>query len=94
MALNKKSIRDLDLKGKTVFCRVDFNVPMKGESITDDARIRAAVPTIQYLSEQGARVILGSHLGRPKGEAVEELRLGPAANRLGEIMNVEVKNVF
>lgn len=93
MALNKKTIRDLDLKGKTVFCRVDFNVPMKDESITDDARIRAAVPTIQYLSEQGARVILGSHLGRPKGEAVEELRLGPAATRLGEIMNVDVKKV-
>ncbi len=77
--MEKKSIRDLDLKGKKVFCRVDFNVPMEEGKITDDTRIRAALPTIQYLSEQGAIILLASHLGRPKGEVKEELRLTPVA---------------
>ncbi|PFJ04430.1 phosphoglycerate kinase [Bacillus cereus] len=89
--MNKKSIRDVDLKGKCVFCRVDFNVPMKEGKITDETRIRAALPTIQYLVEQGAKVILASHLGRPKGQAVEELRLTPVAARLGELLGKDVK---
>lgn len=89
--MNKKSIRDVDLKGKRVFCRVDFNVPMKEGKITDETRIRAALPTIQYLVEQGAKVILASRLGRPKGQAVEELRLTPVAARLGELLGKDVK---
>ncbi|MFJ8530574.1 phosphoglycerate kinase [Bacillus sp. NPDC094106] len=89
--MNKKSIRDVDLKGKRVFCRVDFNVPMKDSKVTDETRIRAALPTIQYLVEQGAKVILASHLGRPKGQVVEEMRLTPVAARLGELLGKDVK---
>ncbi|MBP3949962.1 phosphoglycerate kinase [Bacillus suaedae] len=91
--MNKQSIRDLDLKGKKVFCRVDFNVPMKDGEVTDETRIRAAIPTIQLLVEQGARVILASHLGRPKGEVVEELRLTPVAARLSALLGKDVKKV-
>lgn len=89
--MNKKSVKDVDVKGKRVFCRVDFNVPMKDGQVTDDTRIRAALPTIQYLAEQGAKVILASHLGRPKGQAVEELRLTPVAKRLSELLGKDVK---
>ena len=89
--MNKKSVKDVVVKGKRVFCRVDFNVPMKDGQVTDDTRIRAAIPTIQYLIEQGAIVILASHLGRPKGQAVEELRLTPVAKRLSELLGKEVK---
>ncbi|MGM0902657.1 MAG: phosphoglycerate kinase [Bacillota bacterium] len=89
--MNKKSVKDIDVKGKRVFCRVDFNVPMKDGQVTDETRIRAALPTIQYLSEQGAKVILASHLGRPKGQAVEELRLTPVAKRLSELLGKDVK---
>jgi phosphoglycerate kinase len=88
--MSKKSIRDVDVNGKKVFCRVDFNVPMKDGSVTDDTRIRAALPTIQYLTERGAKVILASHLGRPKGQVVEELRLDAVAERLSQLLNVEV----
>ncbi|RNA67501.1 phosphoglycerate kinase [Alteribacter keqinensis] len=88
--MNKKTIRDLDLKGKRVFCRVDFNVPMKDGEVTDETRIRAALPTIKYLTEQGAKVILASHLGRPKGEVVEDLRLDPVAKRLSDLLGKEV----
>lgn len=88
--MNKKTIRDVDVKGKKVFCRVDFNVPMSDCQVTDDTRIRAAIPTIQYLREQGAKVILASHLGRPKGKVVEELRLNPVAKKLGEYLSIEV----
>ncbi|RSL35043.1 phosphoglycerate kinase [Salibacterium salarium] len=91
--MNKKSIRDIDLKGQTVFCRVDFNVPMNKDEVTDDTRIRAALPTIQHLIDQGAKIILGSHLGRPKGEASDELRLGPVAVRLGNLLHKDVKKV-
>ena len=89
--MNKKSVKDVDLKGKRVFCRVDFNVPMQDGQITDETRILAALPTIQYLQEQGAKVILASHLGRPKGTVVEELRLTPVAKRLSEKLGKEVK---
>ncbi|MFD1358834.1 phosphoglycerate kinase [Fictibacillus halophilus] len=88
--MNKKSVRDIDLKGKVVFCRVDFNVPMKDGKITDETRINAALPTIKYLTEQGAKVLLASHLGRPKGQVVEELRLDPVAQRLSDLLGKEV----
>ncbi|MFB7637557.1 phosphoglycerate kinase [Peribacillus butanolivorans] len=89
--MNKKSIRDIELKGKRVFCRVDFNVPMQDGKISDDTRIKAALPTISYLIEQGAKVILASHLGRPKGQVVEELRLAPVAERLSELSGKNVQ---
>ncbi|HZG61668.1 MAG TPA: phosphoglycerate kinase [Anoxybacillus sp.] len=88
--MNKKTVRDIDVKGKRVFCRVDFNVPMQDGKVTDDTRIRAALPTIQYLSEQGAKVILASHLGRPKGKVVEEMRLNAVAERLSELLGKKV----
>lgn len=88
--MNKKSIRDVDVKGKRVFCRVDFNVPMKDGQITDETRLRAALPTIQYLASLGAKVILASHFGRPKGQVVEEMRLTPVAKRLGELLGKDV----
>jgi len=88
--MNKKSIRDVDLAGKRVFCRVDFNVPMQDGVITDDTRIRAAVPTIRHLLEANAKVILASHLGRPKGQVVEELRLTPVAAHLSELLGKKV----
>ncbi|ANB59034.1 phosphoglycerate kinase [Anoxybacillus sp. B7M1] len=88
--MNKKTVRDIDVKGKRVFCRVDFNVPMQDGRVTDDTRIRAALPTIQYLSEQGAKVILASHLGRPKGKVVEEMRLTAVAERLSELLGKKV----
>lgn len=88
--MNKKTLRDLDVKGKKVFCRVDFNVPMDGSSVTDDTRIRAALPTIRHLAENGAKVILASHLGRPKGEVKEELRLDAVAERLSNLLEKEV----
>ena len=89
--MNKKTLKDIDVKGKRVFCRVDFNVPMQDGKITDETRIRAAIPTIQYLVEQGAKVILASHFGRPKGQVVEEMRLTPVGVRLSEILGKEVK---
>ncbi|MEK4248860.1 phosphoglycerate kinase [Paenibacillus sp. FSL W7-1287] len=89
--MNKKSIRDVaDLAGKKVFVRVDFNVPLENGAITDDKRIRETLPTINYLIEKGAKVILASHLGRPNGEVVEELRHTASAARLSELLGKPV----
>lgn len=88
--LNKKTMKDIDVTGKRVFVRVDFNVPMAEGAITDETRIRAAIPTIEYLVEQGAKVILASHLGRPKGEVKEDMRLTAVGVRLAELMGKPV----
>ncbi len=91
MALNKKSIKDIDVKGKRVLVRCDFNVPLDNGVITNDKRIVASLPTIKYLLEHGAKVILCSHLGRPKGEVMPEFSLKPVAARLSELLGLEVK---
>ena len=83
-------LQDLDVAGKRVLVRVDFIVPLDGTRLTDDARIRAALPTINLLRERGARVVLGSHLGRPKGAVKEELRMAPVAKRLSELLGTDV----
>lgn len=88
--MNKKTMKDFDVKGKRVLCRVDLNVPMQDGKVTDDTRIKAVIPTIEYLTEQGAKVILVSHLGRPKGEVVEDLRLDPVAEHLSNLLGKEV----
>lgn len=89
----KKTIKDIKLNGQRVFCRVDFNVPMENGMVTDDTRIRAAVPTIEYMTNEGAKVILASHLGRPKGEVNEEMRLTPAGDKLSELLGKTVKKL-
>ena len=89
--MNKRSVRDIQVTGKRVLVRADLNVPLdEARQITDDTRVRAALPTIEFLREKEAKVILCSHLGRPKGSVVEGLRLTPVARRLSELLGVEV----
>ena len=90
--MNKKSIRDIDVNGKKVFIRVDFNVPMdENQNITNDKRIRATLPTLNYLLEHNAALILACHVGRPKGQRVPELSVKPIVKRLSELLGKEVK---
>src|SRR5690625_4077409 len=91
--MNKKTVKDVAVQGRRVLVRVDFNVPMDGPHITDDTRIVAALPTLRYLQSQGARTILMSHLGRPKGEFNSELTLNPVAKRLGEHLDADVQKI-
>ena len=91
--MNKLSIKDLDLSGKRVFIRVDFNVPIKDGKVDDDTRIRAAIPTINYATEHGARVILASHLGRPKGQRVDKYSLAPVHAKLRELLSTPAEEV-
>ncbi len=94
MAFTKKTVRDIDVKDKRVIMRVDFNVPLKDGVVTDDTRVRAAIPTIKYLKEQGAGIVLMSHLGRPKGDGPEPaLSMKPAADKLAELTGYDVKFV-
>ncbi|PKR78031.1 phosphoglycerate kinase [Halalkalibacillus sediminis] len=88
--MKKMNVRDVDLKGKTVFCRVDFNVPISKGEISDDTRIQAALPTIMYMIEKKAKVILATHLGRPDGKVDEELRLDPVAQYLSNLIQKPV----
>lgn len=88
--MTKRSMTSADVRGKRVLCRVDFNVPMDGETITDDTRIRSALPTIQWLKDHGARLVLCSHMGRPKGEVNLKYTLRPAAARLSELIGSAV----
>src|SRR4051812_20008792 len=92
--MTKQTIRDVDWHGKRALVRVDFNVPLEEGRITDDTRIRAALPTIQYLLGHGASVVLMSHLGRPKKKVVESLRLAPVAERLAALLGRPVQAVM
>ena len=95
--MEKKTVRDMNVKGKSILVRCDFNVPMQDGKIQDDTRIKAAIPTIQYLMDQGAKVVLCSHLGKPKPNEMtkEEMKakysLNPVAERLSEQLGKEVK---
>src|SRR5277367_4935334 len=89
--MSKLSIRDLDLHGKRVFIRVDFNVPMTGGNVDDDTRIRETLPTLRLAIEKGARLVLASHLGRPKGKVDPKYSLAPVAARLRELLHEPVE---
>jgi len=91
--MNKKTITDIDVSGKRALVRVDFNVPLQDAVVTDDRRIRAALPTIEYLLKNGAAVVLMSHLGRPKGQVVDSLKMDPVAARLSELLGRQVKKL-
>ncbi|MBE6556628.1 MAG: phosphoglycerate kinase [Ruminococcaceae bacterium] len=91
MTYNKKTVEDIDVAGKKILVRCDFNVPLKDGVITSDKRIVEALPTIKYLMEKNAKIILCSHMGKPKGEVVPSLSLAPVAKRLAELLGVEVK---
>src|SRR5918992_5765482 len=91
--MNKRRVRELDVSGKRVLVRVDFNVPVKDSEVTDDTRIQRALPTIRYLLEQGAQPVLISHLGRPKGEPDPKYAMDPVAKRLEELLGEPVKKL-
>ena len=97
--MNKKTIEDIDVQGKKVFVRVDFNVPLSSKdpnddiTVTDDTRIRASLPTLNYLLDHGAALILASHLGRPKSAADRQFSMAPVAKRLEELLGRPVKTV-
>ena len=90
MRLNKQTVHDIDISGKRVFLRCDLNVPLDGQAVADDTRIIAALPTISYLLDNGASIVICSHLGRPNGEVVAGLSLAPVARRLAELLKTDV----
>src|SRR5699024_9682020 len=91
--MNKKMVKDVSVAGKTVFCRVEFNVPISDGVVANDNGIVEAVPTTNHRIGDGTKIVLASHLGRPKGEVKEELRLDPVANKLSELLGRQVKKV-